>query len=125
MNSKSDPTMVGQGLTVQVRTRGLLLRTSSVDRFRTRAARALGRFHAHLQGALIRLTDVSGPIGPPVTASKITIDTRRRGTIVVEARAATPGRALSAALASAQRAVRRLVDRRSTQHRQIKPRAKR
>lgn len=72
----------------------------------------LGKFASHIDRADITLADESGPVGAPTFRATIQLSVPRRDPIVVTARGRTAQAAISGALQSSERTLRRAIERR-------------
>lgn len=72
---------------------------------------ALGKFAWRIDRVSISVHDESGPHGRPTARATITLSTARTEPVVVTARAATSHLAVSAAMRSCERALRRRTER--------------
>ncbi|MBL8981878.1 MAG: hypothetical protein JNL26_06825 [Gemmatimonadetes bacterium] len=85
----------------------------SLDPARVRSAlgRKLGKYALTIDRITVTCRDESGPVGARVVCAGVTITTNRLGPIVVTARAPTSWLAVSAAIRSGERSMRRRLER--------------
>ncbi|MBI4912981.1 MAG: HPF/RaiA family ribosome-associated protein [Acidobacteria bacterium] len=104
-----------------VRTFGLAGIPDARTYVRRHAGFKLGKFAYHIEGLQVRMKNESGPKGAPLAVCTITVDLARAGIVVVEQASQSPMAAFDLALDSAERSVRRTLQKIGDRKRQPKP----
>lgn len=100
-----------RGITASIRVDGLSIDESDREYIRRRLGEKLGRHAKSVERVSVRLRDVNGPRGGVDVQCRIKVVLRGVPSVVVEHQAARFRPALTAALAGAERTVRRTVQR--------------
>src|SRR5688572_13285109 len=101
-----------QGIPANIRVDGLSLDESDREYIRRRLGEKLGRHARSVERVSVRLRDINGPRGGVDVRCRIKVVVSGLPSVVVEQQAATFRPALTGALAGAERAVRRTLQRR-------------
>jgi CBS domain-containing protein/ribosome-associated translation inhibitor RaiA len=97
-----------------IRSVGPVLGVVERDTIRRKLGRKLGKFVAHIERVSVRLEDVNGPRGGVDKLCRIKVTMVGMPTVVVEKQHEDLWTAIDGALAGAQRAVRRAIEKRRT-----------
>lgn len=106
---------IGRGATeipANLRTSGVSLSKESRALIRRRLRRRLGKFSRSIERVSIRVTDVNGPRGGVDRRCRVKVVLSRLPSVVVEGQSTSVETAVGDALAGAERAVRRTLQRR-------------
>lgn len=102
---------------LQIHLRGIELGAATHEYLRRHIGNKLGKFGWHVNGITVRIENVSGPKGMPAYHCRFAVMLPDRRSIVVTEEAATPAASFKAAANTAERTVRRRLDRvRKTRH---------
>lgn len=112
---KARKTAVGRSTTrdtpLHVRARGFEPSDALQAYVRKRVAFKLGKFGLRISRISVRLEDINGPKGSPGYSCKIKVMVPRHSPVMLTEIASTPRGAFDAVIDSAERSVRKLVDR--------------
>lgn len=84
---------------------------------RRHAGFKLGKFAYHIEALQVRLKNESGPKGAPLAVCTITINLGQAGIVVVEQAATSPMAAFDSSIDSAERSVRRTLQKQRSRRR--------
>ena len=104
-----------------VRTFGLAGIPDARSYVRRHAGFKLGKFAYHIEALQVRMKNESGPKGAPLAVCTITVNLAQAGIVVVEQASQTPMAAFDLALDSAERSVRRTLQKIGDRKRPPKP----
>ncbi len=111
LQPRSQP--VGSTTTVQtplwIRTFGLSGIPDARSYIRRHAGFKLGKFAFHIEALQVRLKNESGPKGAPLSVCTVTVKLGQAGVVVVEQASSSPMAAFDLAIDSAERSVRRTL----------------